>query len=296
MKTGGPGGEPNTLGEGSACHSTYALVRSSKKADRLFKRKESCPDCGERAVEREQDLMWFCARCGANGPILSGVAVDLGLRGEPRGGEYERYRPRVPVTDQLVTVLPLLAELAAEPDLSERLNDAYFRWYYALTGTSFDIDDSDIKAAEATWVRNQLAEPELRADDARFYTLTACTSAGWQWRRAEQPENAPSAPSAALHWLERYRARGDAPGRSETIGLVADAMEDNAALERHSPGGEAYGHAFLTAGWLLFRESILTHRPQLARLHSEDLLQRSFRFGIALRDAQVAYDGESAAA
>lgn len=243
-------------------------------------------------MEREQQVLWICTRCAASGPILAGVAVDLGLRGA-RPGDYERYQPRLSVASQLVGVLPALVGVVDNSSLSDRLDDAYFRWYYALTGTTFDIGDPEIDAAQATWTRNLLAKPDLRADDARFHTLTACSTGGWQWRRAEQPEDSPGAPHAALDWLERYRSRGDVSGRSETIGLIADAIEDDAALERHSPGGEAYGQAFLTAGWLLMHESVLAH-SQFARLHTEDLFQRSFRFGVALRDAQVAHDGMGA--
>src|SRR6266508_3197994 len=98
-------------------------------------RKEPCPACGQKAVERE-DSLWVCTRCLGNGPILGEIAVDLGLRGNPRSGECEQYRPRVPIARQLTGHLPDLGQLPRE--LIDRLDLAYFDWYYALNGTSFD--------------------------------------------------------------------------------------------------------------------------------------------------------------
>jgi hypothetical protein len=194
-------------------------------------------------------------------------------------------------------LIPQLAFVAMEPELATQLDDAYYHWYYELNATAFDIDDADVEQAEATWVRTRLGEPELRLDDARFYTVTTVSSGAWQWRRVERSEGDPS--PAALDLLERYRKDGADASRSERIGLVATSIKDdtftwNACLENHSPGGEEYGPAFLSAGWLLVSWT-LNFQPQLTRLHEPDVYQDAFRFGIALRDAQIAYDSDAQA-
>ncbi len=256
----------------------------------LFGKKNVCAACGLRGVSREGNL-WICSRCGANGPLLAGLAVDLGLRGNPRRGSSERYRPGVSVAAQLLPVIPTLAPVAASAELAVALDDAYYLWFHDFAGTAFDIDDPDVEQAEATWVRNRLAEPDLRVDDARFYVVSMVTSAGWQWRRVEQGEQDPRAPQVALDWLSRYRPKGAFISRSETVGLVAIMTFEDADLEAHSPGGPEHGHAVLSAGWLLVRCFLLDPQPQFARLHSADVFEDGFRFGVALRDAQIAYDG-----
>jgi hypothetical protein len=252
----------------------------------------SCPACGGRSVDHEQSF-WGCSNCAANGPVLFGTLVDLGMRGDPSTGDFERRSPSVSVARQLAQQFPDLAEIEAEPTLSERLDDAYFDWYFALNTTSFEIGDKDVEAAEAMNARNVLGDPQARGDDARFYSLTACSTAGWHWRRAEQGDSEPSAPLQTLEWLERYSGGSSAATRSEIIGLVAAATAPDEGLEHHSPGGTPFGLAFLNAGWFLLDGTILASQPGVADLHSLETFQTVFRFGVALRDAQVAY-GEAA--
>ena len=71
--------------------------------------------------------------------------------------------------------------------------------------------------------------------------------------------------------------------------MTAGAVARDAALDASSPGGPEYGHFFISLPGP--RHAALLHpAPQFAKLHRLELLQRSFRFGVALRDAQVAYD------
>ena len=248
---------------------------------------DACPACGHDQVTREAPV-WVCGNCAANGPVVGGISVDVGLRGNPRTGEYEQYRSQMSVARQLCPYIPELAQFTGE--LGDRLDLAYYDWYYQLTGTSFDIEDADLQAAEAVRARNVLGDPAARADDARFYGLTAASTAGWQWRRSEQVGYDPSAPELAHVWAERYLDGTRATGRSETIGLIADAVADVVALEAHSPGGEELGFVFLNAGWLLTHSNFFEPQPQLAAFHPMERLHDAFRFGVALRDAQVAYD------
>jgi hypothetical protein len=243
---------------------------------------EVCPACGQNEITSE-GAVWICDACVANGPIVAGLAIDVGIRGNPRGGDYEQYRPAVPVARQLAGEVPELAHF--DDTLTSQLDLAYYDWYFQLTGTTFDIEDNELEEAEAMHARNVLGDPALRADDARFYTLTAASTAGWQWRRAEQVGYEPSASGAAHSWAERYRGR-TIGGRSETIALIAAAIStEDGALEQHSPGGAA----FLAAGWLLVRDGFFGALPEPVP-HSVERLEESFRFGVALRDAQVVYD------
>jgi hypothetical protein len=222
--------------------------------------------------------------------VIHGATIDIGLRGDP-GVEWQQYEPRTPLALQFSPIAPQTSVLLSDSELSDRFNDSCFRWYYALNGTSFDIEDDEVEAAEATHARNLLADPDLRADDVRFYLLTAFSTGGWQWRVAEERATPATPDEQTLSWLDRYRSNPNV-SRSELIGQVAAAIADDAALERHSPGGdrdEQLGLAFLTGGWLLAAH-IVEMQPQYGQIHSEDLLQSSFRFGVALRDAQVAVD------
>jgi hypothetical protein len=90
-------------------------------------------------------------------------------------------------------------------------------------------------------------------------------------------------------WTERYRDSGHSASRSEIVGLTAGAIAEDAALDANSPGGPEYGHFFISAGWVLEHAVLLHPAPQFSNLHPLELLQRSFRFGVALRDAQVAH-------
>jgi hypothetical protein len=249
-----------------------------------------CPACNLRTVGVDGNV-WVCEACAANGFLVDGYPLDVGIRGMPSSGQWERYAPAVPLAVQLGRVVPELALVARSHELCERFDDASFRFVYAFDSGSWDLTDQDLVAAEAVFTRNQLKDPQARSDDARFYVLTACSTSGWQWRVAEEGENgpAPSAPNAA-EWLERYRAGGQAASRSELIGLTARAISDEGVPEERSPGGGEAGRAFLSGGYALVYGMLVEPSGDLARIHPPELLSESFRFGVALRDAHVAHD------
>jgi len=230
--------------------------------------------------------LWVCNECAANGPIVDGTQIDIGLRGNPRGGEYEQYRPRVPVATQLADEISGLDELSSSD--AARLDLAFYDWCFQLFGTEFDIPDDDVRIAEAVNARNVLGDPNARQDDVRFYTLTALSTAGWQWRRAEQMGCEPSAPEIAHHWAEKYLTDGTVSGRSEAIGLTAAAIVDSVDLDRHSPGGMEHGAVFFETGWLL--AMYVLDPTKFSKVHPPERHAAAFRFGVALRDAQVACD------
>lgn len=197
-----------------------------------------CVACGQHRVSVEGDgALWVCSGCAANGPIVEGVQIDIGLRGSPRDDTHEQYRPRVPLATQLAEELPELAVLSATD--AARLDLAFYDWCFQLFGTSFDIPDDDVRAAEAVNARNVLDDPHARQDEARFYTLTALSTAGWQWRRAEQMGHEPSAPEVAHRWAEKYLSGRTVAGRSEAIGLTAAAIVECEDLERLRRAGSS---------------------------------------------------------
>jgi hypothetical protein len=259
----------------------------------LFGRKQVCPACGSKAVESEQGI-WACSSCIANGPVSAGQILDLGLRGWPRGGQFEQYKPSQPVAVQLHPQAPdALRPLVQDEEASERFDEAAFQFFVAFTGTAFDIEDPELEGADATYARTLAGDPSLRADDPRFYTLTAVSGSGWQWRRAEEGDDRSAIVEETEHWLARYR-NGTAQTRSEIIGQTAHAIADTDALESRLYASKETGYASLLGGWLLTYTIFLAPQPQMARLHPQERLFDSFRFGVALRDAEVAYNPAAA--
>lgn len=257
----------------------------------LFSRKPECPACGQKALIVENG-MWACRACIANGPLSSGQPLDLGLRGNPRGGEFEQYAPTVPVAAQLAPQAPeQFAPLLADSEATERFNQAAFGFFAAFTGTSFDLEDEELEQAQAMQARTGAGDPNLRADDPRFYLLTACSQNGWQWRRAEEREDGQALIPEVRDWLARYqRENGEAQSRSEVISLTAMAIVDTQALELRLHQDSDVGYASLLGGWLLSYWILLAPQPQLLKIHPSELLINTFRFGVALRDAEIAYD------
>ena len=245
----------------------------------------TCPACGANSAVAEEPS-WACHHCLANGLVIRGVMVDFGLAGQPRGGEWTRHTPQHPVYLQLASVEPALGAAAPDDELVERFGHAAFTWFYEFAATPFDIDDVDVEAAEATGMRNLAGDPNMRADDKRFYALTAFSTGGWQWRRAEEAVGlSGQVDETTAQWVGRYRGTGDRHTRSEVIGLVATMISDETTLERRSTSEGILRGAFL------FPEAMfLGSSSPVASLHPHELCWHAFRFGVSLRDAQVAYD------
>jgi hypothetical protein len=216
--------------------------------------------------------------------VIGGNMIDVGLTGHPRQ-DYGVRDLLTPLLAQLSPQHPEFMEAAADGTVAAHFNRAALAWYVELAATTFDMEDPDLEAAASQHAKN-LLRVNVRTDDIRYYRQTATSTAGWQWRRAEQDEE-PASSAGADYWAGRYADSPSRESRSEMIGLVALAVADSEDVLTSSVGGELYGR-LTTAAAYAFAHGVLleVHGHQ----GDEDLLEQSFLFGIALRDAELAVD------
>lgn len=190
-----------------------------------------------------------------------------------------------PVLAQLYRLHAEFREPAADGMVAARFDRAALEWYIKLTATTFDMEDLDLEAAASQHARNLLGG-NVRTDDTRYQRQTAMSTAGWQWRRAEE-DHEPDSSAGADYWAARYADSPSSVSRSEMIGLTALAVADSEDVFISSVGGKLYGR-LTTAAAYTFAHGVLleVHGHQ----GDEDLLEQSFLFGIALRDAELAVD------